>query len=88
MVGGELVRACMQGTEGRDGGAGEVEDWGVCSLILEENVEEINLNCKDKASLESGSGNGYTGKGSTGNRHYGSSCFVSACFDFSFILIR
>lgn len=31
--------------------------WGVgCSLIPEENVEEINLNYKDEASLESGSG--------------------------------
>lgn len=69
------------------GGWGEVEVGGVCTLILEENVEEINLNYKDKASLESGSGNGYTGKGSTGNRHYGSCFFVSACFYFSFILI-
>lgn len=77
----------MHGTEGRDGGVGGGGSRGVCTLILEENVEEINLNYKDKASLESGSGNGYTGKGSTGNRHYGSCFFVSACFYFSFILI-
>lgn len=54
----------MHGTEGRDGGEGgrgRLEE-GVCSLILEENVEEINLNYKDEASLESGSGKGYTGK--------------------------
>lgn len=55
---------------------GEVEVGGVCSLILEENVEEINLNYKDKASLESGSGNGFTGKGSTGSRHYGFCFYV------------
>lgn len=53
-----------------------VEVVGVCSLILKENVEEINLNYKDKASLESGSGNGYTGKGHTGNKHYGSCFFL------------
>lgn len=40
-------------------------------------MEEINLNYKDEASLESGSGKGYTGKGSTGNRHYGSWGFFS-----------
>lgn len=56
-------------------------------------MEEINLNYKDKASLESGSGNGFTGKGSTGSRHYGF-CFyvvvfffVSSRFNFSLILI-
>lgn len=38
-------------------------------------MEEINLNYKDEASLESGSGKDYTGKGSTGNRHYGSWVF-------------
>lgn len=62
---------------------------GVCSLILEENVEEINLNYKGKASLESGSGNGCMGKGSTGNRHYGSwgFFFCLSMLYFSFILI-
>lgn len=40
-------------------------------------MEEINLNYKDEASLESGSGKDYTGKGSTGNRHYGSWGFFS-----------
>lgn len=61
-----------------------MEVRGVCSLILEENVEEINLNYKDKASLESGSGNGYTGKGSTGSRRYGSCCFGLSGFFFFF----
>lgn len=36
--------------------------WAGCSLIPEENVEEINLNYKDEASLESGSGRGTEGK--------------------------
>lgn len=45
-------------------------------------MEEINLNYKDKASLESGSGKGYTGKGSTGNRHYGSRFFFQHVFVF------
>lgn len=88
MVGGELVISweyvCTEQREGTGGGLEE----GVCSLILKENVEEINLNYKDEASLESGSGKDYTGKGSTGNRHYGSWVFFfPACFCFSFILI-
>ncbi len=33
-----------------------------CSLIPEENVEEINLNYKDEASLESGSGRATEGR--------------------------
>lgn len=37
--------------------------WGVCSLIPEENVEEINLNYKDEASLESESGRATEGRG-------------------------
>lgn len=81
MVGGELVISweyvC---TEQREGTGGLEE--GVCSLILKENVEEINLNYKDEASLESGSGKGYTGKGSTGNRHYGSWGFFQHVFVF------
>lgn len=60
-----------------------MEVGGVCSLILEENVEEINLNYKDKASLESGSGNGFTGKGSPGSRHYGFCFYVLFLFFFS-----
>lgn len=36
--------------------------WASCSLIPEENVEEINLNYKDEASLESGSGRATEGK--------------------------
>lgn len=54
MVGGELsVRECMYVCV--DGGVG-------CSLIPEENVEEINLNYKDEASLESGSGRATEGR--------------------------
>lgn len=45
-------------------------------------MEEINLNYKDEASLESGSGKGYMGKGSTGNRHYGSWVFFQHVFVF------
>lgn len=40
------------------------------SLIPEENVEEINLNYKDEASLESGFWKGYRGTGRRGNRHF------------------
>lgn len=54
MAGGERsVRACMCGAWG---------GWAGCSLIPEENVEEINLNYKDEASLESGSGRATEGK--------------------------
>lgn len=35
---------------------------GGCCLIPEENVEEINLNYKDEASLESGSGRATEGR--------------------------
>lgn len=53
MVGGELcVCVC------RSGGGG----WLGWSLIPEENVEEINLNYKDEASLESGSGRSTEGR--------------------------
>lgn len=39
-------------------------------LIPEENVEEINLNYKDEASLESGSGRATEVKEGGGNSHY------------------
>lgn len=68
----------------RNGGRGQGVGVEGCSLILEENVEEINLNYKDEASLESGSGKGYTGKGSTGNRHYGPPFFSRHVFVFLF----
>lgn len=56
MVGGELcVRECMYVCA--EGGG-----WVGCSLIPEENVEEINLNYKDEASLESGSGRATEGR--------------------------
>jgi len=55
------VCACVCVGWGGGGGGG----WGLvgCSLIPEENVEEINLNYKDEASLESGSGRATEGRG-------------------------
>lgn len=50
------------------GGRGGAAGW-VRSLIPEENVEEINLNYKDEASLESGSGRATEGReGGRGGR--------------------
>lgn len=64
------------GGDGRGGGGGG-------SLIPEENVEEINLNYKDEASLESGTGwaMGEWGEGEEG-RHY--SFFLVLWLLFSF----
>lgn len=54
--------------------------WRGGRLIPEENVEEINLNYKDEASLESGSGRATEVKEGGGNSHYFSALlYIGRC---------
>lgn len=75
------VHACCVYAGGRSAGG-----WGGCCLIPEENVEEINLNYKDEASLESGTGRA-TEERRVRGREKGDQLFLFFFFGWCFLVI-